>query len=88
MLRLSSDSTTPYAAVGGLNDAKHREESYGNNKLAQVLHSKEMTRRSPSEHIQIVSVCPGWVNTNILPSNPIGKFIKKRAFTTKDGVLA
>lgn len=78
----------PYAARGDLNDQHQRHEAYGNNKLAQILHAKEVTKRSESEHVEMIAVCPGWVSTNILPDNFIGKFIKKRAFKAKDGALA
>ena len=78
----------PYASRGDVNDFFHREAAYGNNKLAQILHAKEVMRRRKHSHVEMVSVCPGWVATEILPKNLIGSFVKKRAFSPKAGALA
>ena len=68
----------------------HREFSYGNNKLAQVLHAKELQRRftAAKSSIRIVSVCPGWVDTGILPNNAAGKVVGKLAFSVQEGILS
>ena len=40
---------------------------YANSKLAQILHSRALQRRhgNPKTCVRFVSVCPGWVATNI-----------------------
>ena len=78
----------PYAARGDVVDKVQREESYANNKLAQILHSKELARRKRGrEHVQFASVCPGWVGTNILPKDIGGRIVHNRAFKVKDASL-
>jgi NAD(P)-dependent dehydrogenase (short-subunit alcohol dehydrogenase family) len=39
-------------------------------------------------NVKIVSVCPGWVGTNILPPGPAGNFIRNNAFSTRASILA
>ncbi len=47
----------------------HNFRSYSETKLAQIYHARALTRdlqrRNPSSSIQVVSICPSWVKTNI-----------------------
>lgn len=68
----------------------HRYHAYGNSKLAQILHAKELQRRFVSggmTNVEAFSVCPGWVNTSILPNNAIGNVIRSFAYTAKAGKI-
>jgi NAD(P)-dependent dehydrogenase (short-subunit alcohol dehydrogenase family) len=89
-LRVGSEREGPSAARNILND-RHLNEAYANSKLAQILHAKELSKRkaisngtSVQKPVEFVSLCPGWVATNILPQNTIGHFIKNRAFLSQD----
>lgn len=86
----SNSSTSPMAARSVINDYMHRELAYGNNKLAQVLHAKELQRRiiASGQHVRTVSICPGWVDTGMLPANLGGKFVGKLAFQVEEGILS
>lgn len=69
----------------------HRQRSYSNNKLAQILHAKELQRRlnkKAGNNIKVTSVCPSWVSTNILPKNIGGKFVHSNAFSPKAAVVS
>lgn len=83
-------SGVPPAARGDINTLLHRRRQYGNNKLAQVLHAKELQRRfeQQGKNIKVFSICPGWVNTNILPKNALGEFISHRAYSPSAGSLS
>lgn len=92
MLRPGPDGETPEAARGDVNTHLHRELSYGNNKLAQVLHAKEAQRRvvaanNGAETVKFVSFCPGWVTTGILPENAGGRFVAALAFNSKASTI-
>ena len=81
----------PIASRSDINDKySHRELAYGNNKLAQVLHAKELQRRisASNSNVRVVSVCPGWVNTGILPNNIGGKVVGLLAFRVEEGILS
>ena len=69
-----------------------RNIAYGNNKLAQVLHAKELQRildiNPSNRRIEIVSTCPGFTSTNIFKDDLLGNFIRARAFNAKAGALA
>jgi NAD(P)-dependent dehydrogenase (short-subunit alcohol dehydrogenase family) len=81
---------TPIAADGNVLTFYHRRVSYANNKLAQILHAKELSRRYLSSGVKIkaISVCPGWVRTAILPDNPVGRLVHFNAFPSKAGAQA
>jgi NAD(P)-dependent dehydrogenase (short-subunit alcohol dehydrogenase family) len=87
---LTPNSTSPAAARSVINDYMHRELAYGNNKLAQVLHAKELQRRisASGQHVRTVAVCPGWVDTGMLPENLGGKFVGRLAFQVEEGILS
>ena len=87
----SSQDTRPAAARGDINDRfRHRYLSYGNNKLAQVLHAKELQRRLNANNVKVrtASVCPGFVATNILPDDAVGRVAAALAFDVEQGNLA
>ncbi|RYH13618.1 SDR family NAD(P)-dependent oxidoreductase [archaeon] len=68
----------------------HRRNSYAVSKLAQILHAKELQRRFNEDkktNVKAVSLCPGWVVTNILPGGGLGDFIKSFAFSPRAGIL-
>jgi len=62
---------SPVAATGRTgNDAdtpRIKDLSYGNSKLAQILHAKKLAVLHPD--IDFVSICPSWVGTNIVSPN-------------------
>lgn len=92
MLRPGPEGAAPEAARGDVNTAHHRELSYGNNKLAQVLHAKEAQRRvaggsNGAENVKFVSFCPGWVSTGILPEHVGGRFVASLAFNAKAATI-
>ena len=86
----------PPAAVGHDDDGtpkgfQHRSDAYSVSKLAQVLHVKELQRRISHEgqsSVKCISVCPGWVQTNILPSDWVGSAIKYNSYNVQDGILS
>jgi NAD(P)-dependent dehydrogenase (short-subunit alcohol dehydrogenase family) len=87
-LRPTKESPMPIAARSDMQSFLHKITSYGNNKLAQVLHAKELQRRlSDSAHIVALSTCPGWTRTPIIPKNPIGAFVARNAFPAKAAAL-
>lgn len=84
----SASLSTHSSSVDGL---IHRLSSYGDSKLAQVLHSKELARRLQQKGksgLRILSVCPGWVNTGILSDNPLGSIVRSLAFSVEAGILS
>jgi hypothetical protein len=86
----SAQDTRPAAARADINTHRHRHLSYGNNKLAQVLHAKELQRRLDENNVKVrtASVCPGFVATNILPDDTMGRFAASLAFNVEQGNLA
>ena len=80
----------PFAARSLTGHFFHRELQYGNNKLAQVLHAKELQRRlkKSKTSIRTVSICPGWVNTAMLPNNIGGRFVGCFAYRVEEGILS
>ena len=89
----SHNGEMPEAARPDVHTAKHRGRSYANNKLAQVLHAKEMQRRIFSQGaglgvgLRVFSSCPAWASTNILPDNAGGNFVSSMAFRPKVAIL-
>lgn len=95
MLRVSnlndtSDPSMPFAARGDINDFNQRHVSYGNSKLAQVLHAGALKTRLEKEgsSVRVVSVCPSWVGTDIAPPGPFRMFVKTFAFTPAQGIYS
>ena len=100
-LHYGADGTTlvPSAAHGGMPDAAdgkgrgmiHRMNAYGVSKLAQVLHTHSVTKILKNDKrdkdVQIISVCPGWVKTNMIPVGPIGQIIFRFAFPARAAIL-
>ena len=89
---VAASGATPLAARGDVNTAQHRGQSYANNKLAQVLHAKELQRRldqtsSSSNSLIATSFCPGWVDTGIIPNNPGGNALRLLAFNAKAATI-
>ena len=75
MLRCDKEgSAMPLAARSDIKTAVHRNRSYSNNKLAQVLHAKALQKRIDLKEfgetkLKVFSSCPAWASTNILPNN-------------------
>jgi NAD(P)-dependent dehydrogenase (short-subunit alcohol dehydrogenase family) len=85
-----SQDSMPSAARSDINDSNHRKFAYGNNKLAQVLHAKELQRRLNKQnlHVRTAAACPGWVDTGILPEHIGGKIVSALAFKVEEGILS
>lgn len=86
----SSPPSAPWAAQALAGDARQRKLAYANSKLAQVLHARELDKRlrQAGKKVRALSVCPGWVATDILPKGPIGKGIHALSYTETAGTLA
>lgn len=86
----TSQDSMPYAARSDIKNYNHRKLAYGNNKLAQVLHMKELQKRLLQQNIKIrtCAICPGWVDTGILPDNFGGKIVGSLAFHVNEGILS
>lgn len=80
MLMPRDGGSAPLAARDDVGTFSHKRRSYSNNKLAQVLHAKELQRRIDGEgslhdgRVKAFSMCPLWVSTNILGSS-IGAYV-------------
>jgi NAD(P)-dependent dehydrogenase (short-subunit alcohol dehydrogenase family) len=87
---LPQSRAPPLAAQALQGNLRQRKLAYANSKLAQVLHSRELQRRlrRTDTTIRAVSVCPGWVATEILPKGPLGKIIRALSYTESAGTLA
>ena len=48
--------------------AYNRREAYGQSKLANVLHAKELARRLEGSDVAVFSVHPGWARSNLVQS--------------------
>lgn len=75
------------AANGVKRDFKHRRAAYAVTKLAQILHVRELARRSSNPQVKFLAVCPGWVRTGMIPHGPVGAFLNRFNFTPKCGIL-
>lgn len=93
MLLPSSPSGMPLAARADVNTLHHRMASYSNNKLAQVLHARELQRRLDEEKpasgggLKVVSFCPGWVDTGMLPQNAGANMVRSLAFSSRAATI-
>lgn len=86
----ASNDSMPLAARGDFYDFHHRHISYGNSKLAQVLHAKALARRLEKEgsDVKIVSVCPSWAATDIAPPGLFRFVVQTFAFTPAQGIFS
>jgi NAD(P)-dependent dehydrogenase (short-subunit alcohol dehydrogenase family) len=79
------------AADGEKRGVIHRFNAYGVSKLAQTMHTHHVNELLKEQHrekeVQIVSVCPGWVKTGMIPVGPIGQIIFRFAFPQKAAIL-
>lgn len=90
-LRISKSQKLPSAADPHVEGMAHRKGAYGVTKLAQILHMKHLQRVLTAKgvtSVQAVSVCPGWVRTNILPPGLLGSFLRKYAYSPRAGLLS
>lgn len=57
----------PRASLGDAKSFFHRERSYANSKLGQILHARALSRRfvETGSKVRAVSACPGWVGTKV-----------------------
>lgn len=90
--KLGPDGNTPNAAIGEGKDFRHRAQAYGVSKLANVFHAIELQKRLKGyghPDLKIVSVCPGWVQTNILGHKDIVAYlVHSNAFKIQEGILS
>lgn len=89
---LGPNGNTPDAAFAEGKPFKHRAQSYGVTKLANVFHSIELQKRLAADGyptIKAIAVCPGWVQTSIFgEKDPIGYFIHSNSFKIQEGVTS
>jgi NAD(P)-dependent dehydrogenase (short-subunit alcohol dehydrogenase family) len=89
---LGPGGNTPDASIGDNKPFKHRAQAYGVSKLANVFHAVELQKRLAGygyPNLTVVSVCPGWVQTNILGNKDILAFlIHSNAFKIQEGILS
>lgn len=82
----------PLAASSAANahNTTHRAVAYPANKLAQILHMKELQRQLDAKgdtSVKTLSFCPGWVATNIIPKNIGGILVAMKAFSPNAAIL-
>ena len=86
----SGDNTTispPRASDGDAKSFFHRERSYANSKLAQIMHGRSLSRKLKQDgsKVRVVSVCPGWVATNVAGSSGFRKMLLQTIAYPNDG---
>merc|ERR1711862_561558 len=59
--------------------------AYPNSKLAQIMHARSLSRKFENDNIKFISICPGWVATNIVKGKLAQLILKKFAFPS-DGI--
>jgi len=66
-LQVIPNDTSPIASQSHRQTYTHKNRSYANSKLAQIYHMRSLSRRLQKYHssVKVISVCPGWVSTNI-----------------------
>ena len=74
----------PRASLGDTGSFFHRERSYANSKLAQILHARALSRRLDYS-VRAVSICPGWVATNVGGPSGIGRMMLHMIAYPNDG---
>lgn len=68
----------PASQAGGTGGLFRTQRGYGNGKLAMIFHSRALKRRKAElAKARIVSICPAWVGTNIMPSGTMGNLVIK-----------
>ena len=88
----AKDGNMPIAARSDIFTRSHRSASYANNKLAQVLHAKELQRRIDnglvgSTGLKIFSTCPAWSGTPFLGTGSMSDWVRRNAFTPKAAII-
>jgi NAD(P)-dependent dehydrogenase (short-subunit alcohol dehydrogenase family) len=88
-LRISNQEKGPDAANGQNRNRQHRQRAYAVTKLAQVYHARSLYQQFQQEkcNIKIISLCPGWVRTGMIPHGMIGHFLNSFNFLPKCGIL-
>eukprot|EP01039_Chlorochromonas_danica_P007129 gene7129-7882_t len=90
-LRLGANGAMPPAADPSIPGMMHRKEAYAITKLAQILHMRYLQRQLEEagvRDVKCLAACPGWVRTNILPSGPLGFFLRTFAFSPQAGIFS
>lgn len=79
--------TSPRASDGDAKSFFHRERSYANSKLAQIMHGRSLSRklRQIDSKVRVVSICPGWVATNVTGSSGFNKMLLQTIAYPNDG---
>ncbi len=89
---LGPNGNTPDAAFAEGKPFKHRAQSYGVTKLANVFHAIELQKRLAGygySNLKAVSVCPGWVQTSILGDKDIPAYvIHANSFKIQEGIAS
>ena len=77
----------PRASDGDAKSFFHREQSYANSKLAQIMHGRSLSRklRDNDSKVRVVSICPGWVATNVTGSSGFNKVLLQTIAYPNDG---
>ena len=80
----------PKASLGDSKRFFHRERSYANSKLAQIIHARALSRKFKEEgsNISMVSVCPGWVGTNVAGTTGLNMILQTIAYPSDGFGLA
>lgn len=65
----------------------HRQRSYANSKMAQILHARALARKleERGSPVTIASVCPGFVFSNMTSPGPLASFVGGRLLYAPDG---
>lgn len=81
------DDEPPRASLGDAKSFFHRERSYANSKLAQIMHARALSRRlnANKSKVKVASVCPGWVGTNVTGSSGFNKLLLQTIAYPNDG---
>merc|ERR1712151_1382737 len=92
LIPYSSSSSSPNGPIASRNEkGVALSRAYANSKLAQILHGRALSRKlgnNKKNKIEIVNVCPGWVQTNIL-SEEFGQiFLKTFGFPSNGSGLS
>ena len=77
----------PRASDGDAKSFFHRERSYANSKLAQIMHGRSLSRKlnDNDSKVRVVSICPGWVATNVTGSSGFNKMLLQTIAYPNDG---
>ena len=77
----------PRASDGDAKSFFHRERSYANSKLAQIMHGRSLSRKltQHDSKVRVVSICPGWVATNVTGSSGFNKMLLQAIAYPNDG---